>query len=160
MWGFNFSRVAVQLDGDNAPLAGKVKYDKEKHAYYVTLRIPLASRTPPKLQPQSPQAPSLLSQSHEPWKRLPRVKFQISITAWVPQGKGPGRASQDVCVQLEGNLTVGMVLCHHSDELGRIGAIVKHRRQMLTQSLPPYLQPLALYSSRLSARAAIMAAGN
>jgi hypothetical protein len=50
LWGFCYTQVTVEVEGDEVPLTGTLKQDDEKQAQYLLVRVCL----PAQVRPPSP----------------------------------------------------------------------------------------------------------
>ena len=169
LWGFDFQDVAVFVNQHRMPISGRLRYDADKRASYVMLRLTAPSASDPFYPPRSADdalmAAAQSDQEREAvnwYAAQPEQVLAIRVEAQVARGdsearergkEGVGRLSS---VELVGDLQLRMILAGSTEEIDRYAPVLKTCRKRCLQGLPAVLQPLALLSVRASARAALL----
>lgn len=163
LWGFTYTQITLELGGDEVPLTGDLRNDRDKHAHYVLFRISLASCLPvPSTRREEATTTGVgaagcaaegLAEA-ESWRLgLEHVSLPLGVRA-----KVLGVGGLQTHVALEGDLQIRLALADSSQDLKMHAPALKEACRASIGALAPALEPIALLSSRTYAKAAILEA--
>lgn len=160
LWGHQYQAVKVSSSQGQLAVSGGIRFDSEKKASYVMLRL---RATSPDIRPPHHRALSgcddLIAVAQSPkeqeamewYSGLPDGSVDLRVEARVA-----GSGDEDTTVSLVPDVRLKLMLAPSQAGIDTHAPHVRACRRRCLQALPASLQPVALLSARAPVRAVVL----
>jgi hypothetical protein len=157
--GFNFQHVNVFADEQRLPIFGKIRYNSEKRASYVMMRLQVGHTRCNRDHTSTSHDSALDGAARSKEEREGILWYSSLAQKALPLRIEATVAGEDnvvSTVDLVGDLQIQLVVAETVEDIDRYSPVLKTCRRRCLQALPAALQPLGLFSVRAAVRAALI----